>query len=279
MAKGPLQVRKAQEVQAKFLKMREKKPKLRLLFLFFFDAEIEHKVYTIFMKLNQHAQDELKKAVGQKAASLVEEGMLVGLGTGSTASCFIESLIERCREGLKITAVSSSERSLEMAKSGGIPVLAMDDVTNIDLTIDGADEVDGKFRLIKGGGGALLREKILASTSKQVVIIIDESKLVDALGKFGLPVEIVPFGYNATIAKINRAGYEGTLRTKEDGSAYLTDNGNFIYDIHKPASFAEPEKDHNTINNIPGVVETGFFFNLPMRLLVGRKDGSVDFVT
>lgn len=231
------------------------------------------------MKLNQRSQGELKKAVGMKAAGLVEDGMLVGLGTGSTASFFIKSLIERCRAGLKITAVSSSVRSLEMAKDGGIPVLSMDDVTSIDLTIDGADEVDPNFRLIKGGGGALLREKIIASTSKQMVVIVDESKLVNVLGKFGLPVEIVPFGYNATIAKIKRAGYEGSLRKKQDGSVYLTDNGNFIYDIHAPNSFPEPEKDHDMIINIPGVVETGFFFNLPLRLLVGRKDGSVDFVT
>ncbi|MCC5831718.1 MAG: ribose-5-phosphate isomerase RpiA [Chlamydiales bacterium] len=230
------------------------------------------------MKLNQHAQDELKKAVGKKAATLVEEGMLVGLGTGSTASCFIESLIERCRAGLKITAVSSSVRSLEMAKAGGISVLSMDDVTDIDLTIDGADEVDPKFRLIKGGGGALLREKIIASTSKQIVIIIDESKLVDALGKFGLPVEIIPFGYKATISKINRAGYEGILRMKQDGSVYLTDNGNFIYDIHGSRQFYRPEEDHDKINNIPGVVETGLFFNLPVRVLAGRKNGNVDFV-
>jgi ribose 5-phosphate isomerase A len=242
-------------------------------------VEIEHKVYTIFMKLNQHDQDELKKAVGLKAATLIEEGMLVGLGTGSTASCFIESLIERCRAGLKITAVSSSVRSLEMAKRGGIPILSMDDVTSIDMTIDGADEVDSKFRLIKGGGGALLREKIIASTSKQMVVIVDESKLVDKLGRFGLPVEIVPFGYNATIAKLIRAGYQGTLRRTQDESVYLTDNGNYIYDIRTRTQFPEPEKDHDIIINIPGVVETGFFFNLPLRLLVGRKDGSVDFVT
>ncbi len=233
----------------------------------------------IFMKLNQSAQDELKKAAGKKAAALVEEGMLVGLGTGSTASCFIESLIERCRAGLKITAVSSSVRSLDIAKAGGIPVRSMDAVTSIDLTIDGADEVDSKFRLIKGGGGALLREKIIASTSKQMVIIVDESKLVDTLGQFGLPVEIIPFGYNATITKINRAGYMGTLRKKQDDSIYLTDNGNYIYDIHAPSRFSEPEKDHDTIINLPGVVETGLFFNLPLRVLVGRKDRTVDFIT
>lgn len=230
------------------------------------------------MKLNPDAQDELKKAVGLKAATLVEEGMLVGLGTGSTASYFIESLIERCKNGLKITAVSSSVRSLNMAKGGGIPILSMDDVISIDLTIDGADEVDPKKRLIKGGGGALLREKIIASTSKQMVVIVDESKLVQTLGQFGLPIEIIPFGYKATIAKINLKGYEGTLRLKNEGSPYQTDNGNFIYDIHHPSSFPNPEEDHDRIINLPGVVETGFFFNLPLRVLVGQSDGNVNFV-
>ncbi len=230
------------------------------------------------MKLNQEAQTALKQAVGQKSASLVEEGMLVGLGTGSTASFFIKSLIERCKEGLNITAVSSSVRSLEMAQAGGIPVRSMDEVTSIDLTIDGADEVDAQFRLIKGGGGALLREKIIASTSKQMIVIVDEGKLVTVLGQFGLPVEIIPFGYLATITKINRAGYEGKLRTQKDGSLYITDNGNYIYDVHSPRHFTDPEKAHDCIINVPGVVETGFFFNLPLRVLVGRSDGSVDFL-
>lgn len=229
------------------------------------------------MKLNPDNQDELKKNVGYKAASLVEDGMLVGLGTGSTATHFIKRLIERCQEGLKITAVSSSIRTLEMAKAGKIPVLSMDEVTSIDLTIDGADEVDPKFRLIKGGGGALLREKIIASSSKQMVVIIDESKKVDVLGKFGVPVEIIPFGYNATIAKIKSMGYEGKLRMVNN-TPYQTDNGNYIYDIHKPTQFPYPEKDHDHIINIPGVVETGFFFNLPLRVLVGWSDGSVDFL-
>ncbi len=230
------------------------------------------------MKLNPQTQDELKKAVGHKAASLVEEGMLVGLGTGTTAAFFIEGLIERCRSGLNISAVSSSLRSLEMAKAGGIPVLPMDEVTSIDLTVDGADEVDSSFRLIKGGGGALLREKIIASTSKQMIVIVDESKLVQVLGKFGVPIEIIPFGFSATVAKLNRAGYFGKQRLQEDGTPYLTDNKNYIYDLHTPAEFPNPEQDHDTIINIPGVVETGFFFNLPVRVLVGRSDGSIDYI-
>lgn len=226
----------------------------------------------------QLSQNALKKAVGIKAASLVQEGMLVGLGTGTTASFFIESLIQRCQKGLKITAVSSSLRSLEMAKKGGIPIRSMDEVTSIDLTVDGADEVDPHFRLIKGGGGALLREKIIASSSQEMIVIVDESKLVSQLGKFGLPVEIIPFGYRATLAKIERAGFEGKWRKEKDGSFYLTDNGNYIYDIHNPPVFPHPESDHSILINLPGVVETGFFFGLPLRVLVGRSDGSVRFV-
>ncbi len=230
------------------------------------------------MKLNRDTQLEIKQAVGKRAASLVEEGMLVGLGTGTTASYFIDSLINRCQEGLKITAVSSSVRSLEKAKAGGIPVLSMDQVTLIDLTVDGADEVDPKFRMIKGGGGAHVREKILASTSKEMVVIVDESKLVPTLGQFGLPVEVLSFGYSATVAKIEKHGYKGELR-KQNDELYVTDNQNFIFDIHFPQAFSDPAKDHDTLVNLPGVVDTGFFLNLPLRVLVGYRDGTVDFLS
>lgn len=221
------------------------------------------------MELNLMSQEAIKRNLGKHAASLVKDGMLVGLGTGSTAVFFIESLCERCRNGLKIKAVSSSKRSAELAKAGGIDVIEMDTVTSIDLTIDGADEVDKNNRLIKGGGGALTREKIVASTSKKVVIIVDESKLVDVLGKFGVPLEILPFGYKATETKIQKLGYEGTIRKTHDGSFYRTDNGNYIYDIHTPKQFSQPEEDHNALIQIPGLVETGFFFNLPIEVIVG----------
>ncbi|MFZ0564726.1 MAG: ribose-5-phosphate isomerase RpiA [Chlamydiales bacterium] len=231
------------------------------------------------MKLNPQAQNEIKQAIGQKAAALVEEGMLVGLGSGTTASYFIKSLIERCRNGLKIQAVSSSIQSLEIARAGNIPIMDMAQVTSIDLTIDGADEIDPKNRMIKGGGGAHVREKIIASSSKKMIIIVDESKLVDELGQFGLPVEILPFGYQATIAKMKKLNYEGELRKKEDGSSYISDNGNYIFDIHEPKRFPHPEQDHDRIVNLAGVVETGFFFNLPVQVLVGYADGTVAFRT
>jgi len=227
------------------------------------------------MKLNLTAQGEIKKALGKKAATLVEDGMLVGLGTGSTAVCFIDSLIERCKQGLHIVAVSSSLRSLERAEAGGIPVREMDDVITVDFTADGADEIDPLNRMIKGGGGAHVREKILASSSKRVAIMVDESKLVDKLGAFGLPVEILPFGCQATISKINGKGYFGALRTVNDGSLYITDNGNYIYDIKKPSHYNQPEEDHLAILTIPGVVDTGFFFNLAIEVLIGYADGKI----
>lgn len=217
-------------------------------------------------------QTEIKKLVGEKAASYVEEGMLVGLGTGSTATFFIEALAKR---NLKITAVSSSIRSSELATSLGMQVIDMQDVTSIDLTVDGADEVDSQKRLIKGGGGAHVREKIVATTSKKLIIIIDESKLVPRLGACALPVEILQFGYNATIAKLNKLGFKGALRVKE-GKQYITDNGNFIYDVKPNGFFENPEKVHLDIIKTPGVIDTGFFFNLDPTLLIGYKDGRIE---
>lgn len=232
------------------------------------------------MPIDAQKQKQIKKALGKKAASLVQNDMLVGLGTGSTATCFIESLIERCKEeGLKIQTVSSSIRSMEQAKAGGIPVLDMSDVTTIDLTVDGADEIDPLNRMIKGGGGAHVREKIVASSSREMVVVVDESKLVPVLGAFGLPVEILPFGYRATIAKLHQMGYDGQIRKKGEHPFYMTDNGNYIFDIHSPTLFQNPETDHDQIIKIPGVVDTGFFFNLATKVLVGYAEGKVEFRT
>lgn len=217
----------------------------------------------------------LKKRAGEKAAEWIEEGMLVGLGTGSTVFYFIEKLIQLCKKGLNITVVSSSSRSFEQAKQGGIPTANMNEVTQIDLTVDGADELDNQKRMIKGGGGALLREKILAITSKEMVVIIDESKIVEKLGQHPLPVEILPFGHNATIDKIRLLGYRGEIRTLIGKQLYQTDNGNYIYDIHFQEARDHPEEDHDKLIRIPGVLETGFFFNLAGRILVGEINGEV----
>lgn len=219
-----------------------------------------------------------KDAAGKAAAELVQDGMLVGLGTGTTASFFIKHLIDRCQQGLKITAVATSKRSKEMAEAGGIPIIDMDKITEIDFTADGADEIDSQKRMIKGGGGALLREKIVDSASKDMVVIIDSSKLVERLGTFPLPLEVLPFGSHITRHKIEKLGLRGEFRQKEN-ELYLTDNGNYIFDIHFPKPLDDPEVVNERLQAIPGILETGFFFNIAHRVIVGYPDGRVEFRT
>lgn len=217
----------------------------------------------------------IKKAVGYRAAELIQAGMLVGLGTGSTVFFFIEKLIQRCKEGLKIQAVASSSHSLSLARKGNIPLIDIEKITALDITIDGADEIDSKKRMIKGGGGAHVREKILANMSNEMMVIIDESKLVSELGRCKLPVEVLPFAHLTTLHMIKKAGYNGKLRKKSNNSFFITDNHNLIIDIHFDETRAHPEKDHETLIHIPGVVDTGFFFNLAGRVLIGFNDGQV----
>ena len=217
-----------------------------------------------------------KRAAAQTAAQLVQPGMRVGLGTGSTAAFLIEALGMRCQEGLKIQAIASSQASLQLARSAGIPLADMEQISSLDLTIDGADEISRKKEMIKGGGGALLREKIVAAMSREMVVIVDSSKCVEALGAFPLPVEILPFGFNATLAHLNQLGYKGKIRKREDGSPYKTDNGNYIYDIALPYPCLAPEEEQLKISSIPGVLETGFFLNMAGRVIVGYPDGRVE---
>lgn len=222
------------------------------------------------------SNDSSKVAVGKAAADLVQDGMCIGLGTGSTAKYLIDSLIERCQQGLKITAVATSNRSREQAEKGRIPMIDINTITQLDMVLDGADEVDSKKRLIKGGGGALLREKIVANMSKEMVVIVDESKPVEKLGAFPLPVEIIPFASRATISQINEMEYHGELRQENDQSPYITDGGHYIYDIHCTGFWDDPEKTHLQLIQIPGVVETGFFLGLAGRVLIGYADGRVE---
>ncbi|MEM1283015.1 MAG: ribose-5-phosphate isomerase RpiA [Chlamydiota bacterium] len=219
-----------------------------------------------------------KKAVGEKAAELVEDGMLVGLGTGSTATAFIESLIKRCQKGLRIEAVATSRRSQQQALNGGIPVFDINRVSTLDICFDGADEIDPKKRMIKGGGGALLREKIVAAMSHEMVVIIDETKCVKELGKFPLPIEIIPFGYRSVIDKLEKLGYNGKVRMESGNYKYVTDSGHFIYDAQLAPKHPKPEQIQEEILHIPGVVETGFFFGLAGRVIVGKSDGSVEII-
>jgi len=220
--------------------------------------------------------EKAKKLAAEKAVTYLQDGMLIGIGTGSTVFYFIEALIKRCQHGLKIKAISSSSRSTEQALTGGVIFEDINLIKHIDLTIDGTDEIDPQFRMIKGGGGALLREKILASCSSQMIVIADETKLVNQLGKQKLPVEILPFASLTTIEHINKLGFEGVLRKNQDGTPYITDNKNYIYDIFYPNLIKTPEEDHIKLISIPGVIETGFFFNLAKKIIVGYENGDIE---
>jgi ribose 5-phosphate isomerase A len=216
-----------------------------------------------------------KKAAGQTAAELILEGMLVGLGTGSTAAFFIEALGKRCREGLKISAVATSQQSVRQAQHLGIPLIDPNTVTSLDITVDGADEIDHHKNMIKGGGGALLREKLLAQASKEMIVIIDETKLVDHLGDHPVPIEIAPFVYQSTLHRIEQRGYRGVLRLTRDKDPFITDNGNYIFDIQYTSPILHPEKEHERLKTIAGVIETGLFFHVAKRVVIGYEDGFV----
>ena len=204
--------------------------------------------------------ESIKKAVGYQAAELIQDGMHVGLGTGSTAFYFIERLTQRFQRGLKIKVLASSQRSLTQARQAGLPLLDIDAITSLDVTVDGADQIDHQKRMIKGGGGAHVREKILANMSRELIIIVDESKLVTELGLCQLPVEVLTFAHLATLHQIEKAGYKARLRTTAQNTLFLTDNQNYIIDIALDHLCDHPEKEHETLMHIPGVVDTGFFF-------------------
>ncbi len=219
-----------------------------------------------------------KKSAGEAAAELVQEGMCIGLGTGSTSNYFIKRLAERCASGLKITAVASSQKSAELAKKLGIPLIDIDPLIVLDLTVDGADEIDPQKRMIKGGGGALLREKIVATMSKEMIVIVDAKKCVLELGSSLLPVEIVPFAWKATLHHLASKNIHGNLRFTAEKLPYVTDNGNYIYDIAKEVIVGDLEALNQKIAAVPGVVETGFFFKQAGRVIVGHEDGHVEII-
>lgn len=218
---------------------------------------------------------EAKKAAGQAAAQLIQDGMLVGLGTGSTAAFFIEALGQRCQKGLTISAVATSIQSTREAQLAGIPLLDPQTISYLDIAIDGADEIDHHKNMIKGGGGALLREKLIAKASKEFVAIVDETKLVDDLGAFPVPVEIAAFAYQTTLKRILDKGYCGKLRLNRDHSIYTTDNGNYIVDIQLPKPIHEPRIDDERLRSITGILETGLFYQIAKRVVVGYLDGCV----
>lgn len=214
-----------------------------------------------------------KKAAGEKAAALVQPGMLVGLGTGSTAYWAIEKLGEMIKGGLNIRAVATSLASEKQAKALGIPITSFSEIQQLDIDIDGADEVSHDLQIIKGGGGALLREKIVAMASRKKVIVADERKYVKTLGKFPLPIEIIPFGWELVFRAVQSLQGGPTLRTKDD-KPYITDNGNYILDCAFGA-IENPEQLHHQLKAITGVVETGLFINMKPTVIIAYENGDV----
>ena len=214
----------------------------------------------------------LKEQVGIKAAEFVTDGMIVGLGTGSTAYYFVAELGRRIKEeGLQITAVTTSSMSYEQAEGLGIPLKAIDDVEVVDLTVDGADEVDPALNGIKGGGGALLMEKIVATNSKDCIWIVDESKQVETLGAFKLPVEVVQYGAENLFRHFEKKGYSPAYREK-DGQRFVTDQGNFIIDLDLKV-IPDTEALAEELDRTVGVVDHGLFLGMVSKVIVGTPEG------
>jgi ribose 5-phosphate isomerase A len=225
--------------------------------------------------------DLAKFNAAQAALEYVKDGMVVGLGTGSTSAHFVRLLGQRVREGLRIRGVPTSEATRVLADEVGVPLADIGQVSQIDVDVDGADEIDPKFRLIKGGGGALLREKIVAAASRRMVVIADESKWADTLGEFPLPVEVTRFGFAMTARRIAEAlkstscaGDEVTLRTSgKANEPVITDGGNYILDAHAKRIVA-PEALATLLQAIPGVVEHGLFIGLAQTVILGKAKGA-----
>jgi len=219
-----------------------------------------------------------KQRAGERAAEFVQDEMIVGLGTGSTVYWTIRRLGELTRRGLQIRAVPTSRRTETLALEERIPLTSFDSVDELDLTIDGADEVSPSLALIKGGGGALLREKLVAAASRKLVIVVDNSKLVPVLGRFPLPVEIVPFAWEVTLRRVAAVGCMPVRRQAND-EPFRSDNGNYILDCPF-RTIADPEALHQTLKLLPGVVETGLFVGMTDVVVVGSDDSdNVDLLT
>ncbi|WP_046125129.1 ribose-5-phosphate isomerase RpiA [Lactococcus cremoris] len=217
--------------------------------------------------------ENLKKQVGIKAAEFVKSGMVVGLGTGSTAAYFVEELGRRvAEEQLEITGVTTSSVTSEQAKALGIPFASIDEVDYVDLTVDGADEIDSHLNGIKGGGAALLMEKIVATYSKDYIWIVDESKLSENLGSFKVPVEVIPYGSEQLFKEFERAAYAPTWRLNEEGEKLITDMQHFIIDLHI-AKIENPQKLADELDLMVGVVEHGLFNDMVKKVIVAGSDG------
>ena len=226
--------------------------------------------------------DKAKFVAAKRAADYVEDGMRVGLGTGSTAAWLVRCLGEQVREGgLRFKGVPTSTRTADLAREVGIEVTSLDEAKWLDITIDGADEFDGDLNLIKGGGGALLQEKIVATASDQMVVIADITKQVETLGAFPLPIEVIPFGWQTTKALVEEMlgnldvlGNTASLRLNHD-KPFRTDEGNFILDLHL-RHIPNPQQLSLVLNQVPGVVENGLFLDICDVVVIGNGDGTVE---
>jgi ribose 5-phosphate isomerase A len=222
--------------------------------------------------------DELKRQAASRALDYVHSGMRLGLGTGSTAKHFVELLGARVRDGLDIIGVPTSEATRADALRCGIRLTTLDEIDRLDLTVDGADEVDPDLNLIKGGGGALLREKIVAAASDRMIVIADESKWVEALGRFPLPIEVIPFGLGATRRAIGKAfaecGISGQIAVRKgrDGHVFVTDGGHWIVDAHL-GRITDAPRLAQSLASIPGVVEHGLFIGLASVAMLAGSEG------
>jgi ribose 5-phosphate isomerase A len=217
------------------------------------------------------ANDQEKEAAARASLRFVKDGDIVGLGSGSTAARAVRLLGEQVQSGLKIRGIPTSSETRELAASLGIPLITFDEVQQIDVTIDGADEVDPQLRLIKGGGGALLREKIVASASRQLVIVADSSKQVSVLGRFPVPVEVITFAQPLIKVKIEAMGVSVRLRLSAGGSPFVTDEGNHILDCMYD-QIPDPVALARTLSDMPGIVEHGLFINMASVVLIAKDD-------
>jgi ribose 5-phosphate isomerase A len=218
--------------------------------------------------------NDIKKKVGEEAVRLIKPGMVAGIGTGTTAYWLIMSLGKMVQEGMEIRCVPTSKETARLATENNIPLATLNDVESIDITIDGADEIDPQLQLIKGGGGALLQEKMVAAASKQMVVIADHTKLVKHLGAFPLPVEVIPFGWKQVQRHIQQLyPIRISLRTKENGPL-VTDHGHYILDCHF-GQISDARSLQAILNTIPGVVENGLFIGMATGTIIGYPDGRV----
>ncbi|HET9408159.1 MAG TPA: ribose-5-phosphate isomerase RpiA [Candidatus Sulfotelmatobacter sp.] len=221
------------------------------------------------------ANDQEKEAAARASLKFVRDGQVVGLGSGSTATHFIRLLGAEVKNGLRIRGIPTSQRSDELARSLGIPIITFDECQTIDVTVDGADEVDPQLRLIKGGGGALLREKIVASASKQMVVVADASKRVPMLGKFPLPVEVIRFAQPLVRKRIEALGATVQLRIASDGKPYLTDEDNYILDC-RFGQVPDPDNLARQLSEMPGVVEHGLFIGMASVVLLASDSEIIE---